>query len=360
MKKLFLITMTVVMLVAFVSCNEQFIGYFDQPDTLVGVVFRPVINQKKSITGSLADGALDPHTYQYKASPVSKNSMMRGTSADWQTLEKKSGSVNEYETSQSFSVGQWNFEIRALNEDGGLIYQGESEAVLTANEQTNVVSVGLFEKINSSTSEKGTVSINISTPHLITGVESGNLVLEFKTMDGSTVSPTVKTALSSTESNGVLTYSGAYQIEPGFYLVKASYSETLNDKTASMSSSVVALRVIEKTTSEISGNIEESLFVSAQVNIGAAKKVSGSLSYSEADDVYTCTFTPASGDDYLTPTAYYWYEDGLTADEETTSTTHNYTPGTAYGLHSITCVAVYEDESTGAVSVFSATTQITV
>lgn len=368
MRKIVLTVVSIILMLSFASCNlDLFVKQEPKVGELVSVTFKPYINETKAVSAQIATADTTPSYYQYLAVPVSKSSMVKGSTGQWETLTKKSGSSNEYETAKCFSLGEWTFSIRAMNSKGGLIYQGESGKVLLTANDNNSVSVDLIEKINTETTDSGTVKLRIAVPHLVKGGNPGTLSVELKDIDNAAVSPvsSVTPSTTSTDKNAdEYIYNGSYTLAPGLYIVKVNYSETQDGKTVTMSSSITGFRVIEKTETLITGSIEESLYASVNVVISSQKKVSGSLSVTgPSTGTYTAEFTAnTSGANDLIPTKYLWYVDGEaktgTDSGDKKTSTLSYTPGASYGYHSITCIAVYKDSTSS--SVFSATKSLEV
>lgn len=349
MKKLLIVLCAVCLIAGLVSCDSnEGIG---EGQELVSIRFIPQLEQEKKLDGAISDADMTVSKYYYKAAPSSGSKNMKGATTDWVALN-----MSTYETEKCFSAGQWDFVLKGENSKGGLLFQGEVKGVVL-KAGTNSASVVLSEKINTSTSEKGNVVLDITTPMLFQSGSTPTLGVKFQKLDGSDVTPTVVTALAKTEdsTNKNNRFSAKYSLAPGLYLVTVSYKEVKGSDTVQMKDSIVALRVVEKTDTRITGNIDESIYVSATLTIAGKKTVKGTVT--KAENANTFTFTSSTGADYHTPTSYKWYVDGI---EQTTGVTTPETKltsvltyaGTEIGNHSVTCVAVYTDSDYS--SVYSA------
>lgn len=351
MRKNFIIVLFALIVLSFVSCSFETSEEIAS-DVLVSATFLPVVNEEKKLEGGVISQDLVPKYYKFQAQPVSKSSMMKGATSKWEELKQKAGTQTQYQTTQRFSVGQWVFKIRAYNNHNALIYEGSKTVVLTSGND-NVFTVGIAEKINTEDENLlGTVNFKVNAPKLSSDTSIKTMTISVETVsEGQVVSFTdyVQPHITS-QTNSFSEFSASGKLKPGLYIASVVYT----DGDISMSGSVVGFRVVENSTTEISGSIEESLYASATVSAISTKTLSGSLSnpvFDETGKTFTVVFTADSGENYLTPTEYRWYCDGQKASSLSITNAQNmltsqyvYSAAADYGYHCLTCIAIYSKD----------------
>lgn len=349
MKKILFTLLTVLLLIGFVSCD------FESEDisSVVDVIFKPLIPKTKSLSGAIASEDLVITSYMYQAIASSPSTMKTGQTGSgvWEELIPVGDDGTEFKTTTNFSVGKWTFKIRAYHEDS-LLYEGSSSIVLTKTSSNNVVQISLSEKVNTETEKKGSVNFTVKVPHLINGSPSGTMgivitsesITNFQPVN---ITPTVNQTAQVTDDE--LTFVASQELKPGLYIATVSYYEMSDQKKVELCDSVVAFRIVEEITTNVTGRIDETLYASADITIDGFKTILGSLDKDEDDGEYSFEFISA-GDGYLTPTTYKWFVDG-TLQANQNASTFTYIPNKDYGYHAVTCVSIYSDGQN--MSVFS-------
>ena len=278
-------------------------------------------------------------SWQYKATAkftVQAPSYIEGAT-DWKTM-----TVTNMESSRQgpFTQGQWTFGVRALNDDGKVIYEGETTTyvkLLDKNAETaNHVSV----KLDPATTGKGTIRVNITTN---TTSENG---MTAKLMYRKTNSSTWRTFTNFTKvnANGKTCFTASISdVDSGNYVINF----TVMESATTIGGQSLSATVLANEQTVISGDIIPSAYVGGIIDVELPNSIAGTITYNATARTGVPLTMRWNNTGTATPTTILWSVSGVYAN---TGTTFTYTPSEV-GEHPISCVAYNGDEELGSCTI---------
>lgn len=324
-----------ILMFSLASCaQEAVVDVTPAPEaTAVGVVFSADIK----MIGATVD--MQIASWQYKATAkftVQAPSYIEGAT-DWKDM-----SVTGMESAKQgpFTQGQWTFGVRALNEDGKVIYEGETTAyvkLLDRNaEQSNHVSV----KLDPAATGKGSFRINVTTNTTSTSGMSAKLM--YRKTNSSTWR--TFTNFTTANANGKTCFSATVpDVDSGNYVLNFTVMEsgtTIGGQ--SLSASVLA---DEQTV--ISGDIIPSAYVGGIIDVQLPETVTGTIVYNATAKTGVPLTMRWNNTGSAVPTTIIWSVSGIYSG---TGGTFTYTPDEV-GEHPISAVAYNGDEEVGSMTI---------
>ena len=301
------------------------------------VKFKPVVLPVKSISQS---NSTVPTSFRYKAEPMfdkSDSQIDYGETSGFESLTKDAQS-GYYSGTNKFVQGKWTFTIEGLVGDV-VLYRGSINVILnTASQVVSVDLPGCFDSL-----KNGTVNVSVTVPCLSeshTGVFTANLFnAEYQALSN----PSSISLTPDYSSDTVVGGSGSATLPEGMYILEISYS----DNGASVGPTQTAFIVKEGMTTNISGTIENSEFVSTSFALNYLK---GSITRSagKTDGKYVYTFNAEGG---VSPTQCIWFVNGT---RQSSSINQMSWDSSVSGIYYITCIALRKSGAT-VLDVFSTT-----
>jgi len=343
MKKLIVLCLLLaVSMIICISCAqepEEEYRAVEESETVkyTSVVFMPVVQQVKSISQT---NSTTPTSFRYKAEPMfekNDSQINYGDTSGFESLTKDAQS-GYYSGANRFVQGKWTFTVEGLVGDV-VLYRGSVDVILNSANQVITINLpGCFDSLKS-----GTVNVSISVPCLSeseTGVFTANLF----TAEYQALSNPSSISLTPNYSSGtVVVGTGSANLPEGMYILEVSYS----DSGASVGPAQTAFIVKQGMTTTVSGNIENSEFVSTSF---ALNYLRGSISRSseKTNNKYVYTFNADGG---VSPTNCIWFVNGTRQDSTTNQMSWD---SSVSGLYYITCIALRKSGTT-VLDVFSFT-----
>lgn len=332
----FVLIFSLVLALLFVSCSGEVTSSAKTEDSdLASVNLNVQTSETKDLT--VTNNASVISTYEFKASSTAVDA--KGKSTDFENYGAQS--TGSGTIAARFSPGYWTFTVRGKNSDGGVIYEGNTTVYLSPG--SNNVSVVISPVINTE-GGAGTLSINISAPR-VSNDQTSYFALSYISLTDENAQSTALTvpqnALTRTAENCALEFTNS-TLTPGLYLLSVSYYENSSAQSA-LSTAVTPFRIIEGTTTTVSGRMEGFLYASVNLTV-TTQGLGASMSYSSANNAFTVT---PSGSGY-TNVSYKWYINGTKVSQ--TGATLNVAAcfgenlmTASAGYYCVTCVIMAEN-----------------
>lgn len=306
---------------------------------LVQVKFIPKVVESKGLTVS---DLPDFDCLSYQATKVGKpdSSTISGevSGDNWEKITKDAQD-SSFSTKAVFTQGYWEFKVK-VGDGTDNFYEGTAKEYLSGDSTT--VTVELTPIFDDQTT--GSFKINITTPQLSS--ENGSFKITIFNSDGSTKASDVKDgdstldfssepySVAATTSDNVASIDKTLTLKPGIYIMHIQYASG----SASTETAVIGFKVIGKTTSSLTGSLDNGGFVKTKFDVS---HFSGTVT--ENNKVYTFVPNKEYPEGSVSCT---WYLNGV-ADPANTKADGSYEfKTTSPGAYCLTCVAVYTVSST--------------
>ena len=364
MKKILIALIALVALVAFVSCDGN------KAVESKGLAQVTMNVESKALVASVNDGI---SSYQFRATPnfsYGADEDIYGTVDEWRDITVTAGTA----ALGYYSQGSWTFEVRALSAESAVIAAGTATVYLKAGSD-NVVAITVSNSTGGSesagavhfiieTSDIGNpLEIDVVAQQVISANELGEVidynvdwtVYDYEDMHNEENNalfcldpedPTTWTVGNYPEwyRNGVnfpagrLLYVGTLSNVPSAsYIYTVRVINTVTE--ALVSGQMIAVKVIDDTTTNVTGTMISGDFVAGSLTITAPGTIAGTINgetvvATQREVPIELTWT--GEEDALEPASYSWMVDGTLT--EVTTATFNYTP-TTYGKHTVSVIA---------------------
>jgi hypothetical protein len=369
MKRILIALIVCMTLAVFVSCD----GNKAVEDQGLAQVTMSV--ESKALVASVNDGI---NSYQFRATPnfsYGSDETIYGTVDEYREITLSGGTASL----GYYSQGSWTFEVRALAENDVVIASGSTTVFLKAGAE-NTVAITISNDAGTGDTH-GSVHFIIETgdlgneldieviSQLVTAADELGDAVEY---EGITWTKYTYEDLSDATNNEIFSndpdnptweagnypewYRNGVRYPLGRLLYVAdipevpsgSYIFTVRISNRStnymVAGQMIAVRVIDDTTTNITGTMLSGDFVAGALTITAPGTIAGTINgetvlATSRDTSIELTWT--GEEDADTPVAYQWMVDGIVIDDETEES-YVYTPA-LYGRHIVSVIAFGDD-----------------
>ncbi len=324
-----------ILILFFCSCTQEAAVPEDPAPavTAASVVF------SADIKGIEATVDLQISYWQYKAVAkftVQAPSFIEGAT-DWTDM-----TVTDMQSAKQgpFTQGEWTFGVRALNDDGKVIYEGETTTYVKLLDKNATESNLVLVHLDPASTGQGSFRVNVTTN--TTSASS----MSAKLMYRKTSSSTWKTFTNFTQANanGKTSFSATIpEIDSGNYVINF----TVMESNTTIGGQSLSATVLANEQTVISGDIIPSAYVGGIIDVYLPESIAGTIVYNATAKTGVPLTMRWDNTGNATPTTILWSVSGVYS---ATGTSFTFTPPET-GEFPISAVAYNGDEEVGSISI---------